>query len=467
MTATIRPYRENNPGFPGTVQVPASKSHTIRRLIIATLANGLTEIEQPLDSLDTRSCLSVCRGLGAEITEQPGLWTVRGIARKKTAQDDNCSPEVKHCDAGNSGTTLFFALAAAALGRTPVQFDGDEQLRKRDAGPLLEALSGLGASVKSAPGGCAPITVCGPWKGGRVSLPCPTSQYLSALLLAAPLAPAGLVTEIEVPLLNEKPYVEMTLSYLDSQEIPYKAARGFSYFCIPGGSAWTPFSGLVPGDFSSAANIASAAIISGESVTLLGLDPYDTQGDKVFFDFLSKMGCLVRWEENTIEQIPLGQSIDTGLLAIGQKPLELKTTEWRLTVARRGRLRGGKFDLNNTPDLLPVMAALACFARGDTALLNAASARLKESDRIKTMAEELGKLGVKCTEHPDGLVIHGTGEIPVTGKDIIKTDSRGDHRIAMALACIAPGCPVPMEISGAESVGVSYPGFLELLGAEL
>jgi 3-phosphoshikimate 1-carboxyvinyltransferase len=334
---------------------------------------------------------------------------------------------------GNSGTTLFLLLAAAALGSVPVRFDGDSQIRRRGAGPLLEALSALGAKVEAASGGCVPALVRGPWKGGRVSIPCPTSQYLSALLLAAPLAPAGTLTEIDVPLLNEKPYVEMTLAYLDTQGIPYEKGEDLSWFRVPGGASYRPMNGPVPGDFSSAAFPAAAAAIGGGPVTLLGLDPGDIQGDKAFFDVLARMGCQVNWNP----AVPA------------------------LTVSRSGSLRGGEFDLNSTPDMLPACAVVAAFARGDSSLVNAAHARIKETDRIAVMAAELAKLGVRVTERPDGLVIHGRGG-PVGGG---KVEGHGDHRIVMAFAAAALGASGPVEISGAESAAVTYPGFLELVGS--
>jgi 3-phosphoshikimate 1-carboxyvinyltransferase len=341
-------------------------------------------------------------------------------------------------DVGNSGTTLFLALSVAALGTEPVEFTGDEQIRRRSAGPLLEALAGLGARVEALGGnGCAPIIIQGPWKGGRVSLPCPTSQYLSSLLLAAPLAPAGTLTEIDVPLLNERPYVEMTLSYLDAQGVPYEAAGDFSFFRIPGGSSYKPQNGPVPGDFSSAAFPACAAVLAGGAagISLLGLDPEDRQGDKVFFDMLKKMGCDAAWTK--------------------------ESGQWTLRLSRNGPLGGGEFDLNATPDLLPVMAVLAAYARGDTALVNAAHARIKETDRIAVMAEELAKLGVRTREEPGGLLIHGGGGL--RGGAV---DSRGDHRIVMAFAAGALAASGPVEISAAESAAVTYPGFLELLDAE-
>jgi 3-phosphoshikimate 1-carboxyvinyltransferase len=454
VNAIIKPHR-----FSGTVRVPASKSHTIRRLLIAALAEGVSEIEYPLDSLDARSCVDACRALGAQITEHraaesvsPNLadgegkklvrWMVKGAGANFAAKTNINS------DVGNSGTTLFLALAVAALGKVPVRFDGDAQIRRRSAAPLLAALAGLGIQAESETGS-APIVIRGPWKGGSISIECPTSQYLSALLIAAPLAPPGTLTEINVPLLNEKPYVEMTLAYLDAQGISYEKQPDLSWFRIPGGGAYRPLSGPVPGDFSSAAFPAAAAAISGGPARLLGLDPKDSQGDKAFFDVLKAMGCDVRWED-----MDRSNTVADSIPAAGRGPI--------LRIERSGPLRGGQFDLNNTPDLLPACAVAAAFARGDTALVNVAHARIKETDRIAVMAAELGKLGVRVTERPDGLIVHGTALL--RGGEI---DGHGDHRIVMAFAAAALGASGPIKISGAESSSVTYPGFLELLNAEV
>jgi 3-phosphoshikimate 1-carboxyvinyltransferase len=435
---------------------------------MAAFTREVSEIRYPLDSLDARSCLAVCRALGAAAeeyrsadTQNPNppdargnrlvCWTLRGTGGSSAfaAPPSPASSGLPLLDVGNSGTTLFLALAFAALGSGPVGFTGDEQIRRRSAAPLLDALSGLGVRVSSAPGGCAPITLQGPWKGGRVRLPCPTSQYLSALLLAAPLAPAGTLTEIEVPLLNERPYVELTLSYLDAQGIPYEAAADFSQFRIPGGAVYKPMNGPVPGDFSSAAFPACAGAISGGTLTLLGLERDDPQGDKAFFDMLARMGCEVSWEKSAPPAVPGAAG----------------PPEWRLTLSRKGPLTGGEFDLNATPDLLPAMAVTAAFARGKTALVNVAHARIKETDRIAVMAEELGKRGIKTEERPDGLIIHGAGDRPGPAIRGGAADGHGDHRIVMALAAAALGASGPLEIKDAESAAVTYPGFLELLDA--
>jgi 3-phosphoshikimate 1-carboxyvinyltransferase len=150
---------------------------------------------------------------------------------------------------------------------------------------------------------------------------------------------------------------------------------------------------------------------------------------------LKQMGCMVRWQES-----PLG--------------------EWSVTVARGERLMSGTFDLNATPDLLPIMAVVASFAEGDTILNNVAHARLKETDRIAVMAQELGKLGIQCAERPDGLVIRGSR---MNGGKVL---GHKDHRIVMALAVGALGATDSIEITDAEAADVTYPGFLKLLEAE-
>ncbi|GHV89730.1 3-phosphoshikimate 1-carboxyvinyltransferase [Spirochaetia bacterium] len=490
MRTVITPHR-----FAGTFRVPASKSHSIRRLLIAALADGVSEIEYPLDSLDARSCVRVCRALGAEITEHRAVdaqcanpanergeklvrYTVRGIGFGSDAGGKNLKAPTLPLDVGNSGTTLFLALAIAALGSSPIGFDGDEQIRRRSAAPLLEALAGLGIRAESKNNnGCAPFVIQGPWRGGRVSLACPTSQYLSALLLAAPLAPAGVITEIDVPLLNERPYIEMTLSYLDAQGIRYETDSGFSWFRIPGGGSYKSMraygplsdkkdsmdaiasqvmSGPVPGDFSSAAFPGAAAAISGGPVTLLGLDPGDPQGDKAIFGMLEKMGAGVKWEK-------IGSS--SAKDAVSDESAGFAGTEWKLTVSRSGPLKGGEFDLNDTPDLLPIMAVLGCYAAGTTALVNVAHARIKETDRIAVMASVLGKLGADAEERPDGIIIHGNSNTAPLHSGTV--DGHGDHRVVMALAAAALGATGPVEITGAESAAVTYPGFLELLDGEM
>lgn len=406
----------------GSVRIPGSKSHTIRALLIASMAGGESLIRQPLDSSDTRSALELCRAFGAEIEGDADPWRVRGTGGRVRGA---------RIDVGNSGTALYLAAALAASSPEQVFFDGDDQIRRRSAGPLLEALRALGAEVaEEGRPGCAPFSVKGPMTGGTVSIECPTSQYLSALLLAAPLAPAGSVTEIHVPLLYERPYAEMTLRWLDEQGIAYRR-RELEWFEIPGGQRYRPFDRAIPADFSSATFFFCAAAVSGCSLTLEGLDLADSQGDKMVLPVLEEMGCDVR---------PSGRGIEI--------------------TAPEGGLRGGTFDLNAIPDALPALAAAACFARGETRLVNVPQARIKETDRIAVMAAELSALGADVSELPDGLVVRG-GDTPGLRGGAVR--GHGDHRVIMAASIAALGAEGPVTIDDDGAVAVTFPGFFHML----
>lgn len=408
----------------GTVRMPASKSHTIRALLIATLADGTSTLQNPLESGDTLSCLKVCSALGARVQKSNDFWLVEGTGLKLRIPDEPL-------DVGNSGTTLYLALATAALADQPITFTGDYQIQRRSAQPLLDALNALGARATSAKNnGCAPITVCGPMRGGAVSLPCPTSQYLSSLLLNCPLA--GGDTEVTVPLLNERPYIEMTLDWLARQHITVHNDQ-FRHFRIPGRQRYRAFVRDIPADFSSATFFLVAAAITPSDVELLGLDMNDTQGDKAVVTMLQQMGAKI---------------------TIGQDRIRV----------HGGDLRGTVLDLNATPDALPALAVAACCAQGETRLMNVAQARIKETDRIAVMTKELRALGADVEELPDGMVIRASklrGGV-VHGHD--------DHRVVMALAVAGLVASEPVIVEGADAMSVTFPAFLALmqhLGAEM
>ena len=402
----------------GAVRIPGSKSHTIRAVVIASLADGRSTILEPLDSLDTLACVRVCQGLGAEI-EAGREWVVKGTAGKPAVAGNVL-------DVMNSGTTLYVTLSTAALADGWSVFTGDDQIRARSAAPLLAALEGLGAQAFSTRGnGCSPIVVRGPLRGGRVAIACPTSQYLTSLLLNCPLADGD--AEIEVTKLNEQPYVEMTLAWLDEQGICYER-EGFNHFRVPGGQRYRAFRKEVPGDFSSATFFLCAAAVTGSELTLLGLDRHDTQGDKAVVEMLAAMGAEVDWQGGGVRI--------------------------------RGReLRGGEFDLNATPDALPAMAVTACFAQGETRLVNVPQARIKETDRIRVMREELTKMGARVEERPDGLVIQGGS---LRGAVV---DGHADHRVVMALAVAGLAAAGQTEITTAEAAAVTFPNFVQLMAS--
>jgi len=403
----------------GNLRIPASKSHTIRALLIASVAQKPSRIRHPLYSSDTLSCLNACRQLGARIEERDDGWEVlepipRGI-----------SGEI-HINVGNSGTSLYLLTAVAAALETKVHFDGDDQIRSRSAENLLNALNDLGAAVESSSGGCAPYSVQGPLKGGETSIECPTSQYLSALLLAAPLLSSPKKSiRIMVPLLMEQPYAEMTLQWMKERGIRWEQQEMKEFF-IRGGQNYTPFDLSIPADFSSATFFFCAAAITGSTLTLEGLDMKDSQGDKDVLLLLEKMGCSVSYEQRGIQI--------TG-----------------------GPLTGTVLDLNDMPDTLPALAVTACYAQGETRIVNVPQARMKETDRIAVMTAELRKMGAHIVETTDGMIIQGTD---LTGGQL---RGHGDHRVVMSLALASLGALGETTIDTAEAVDITYPGFFKQL----
>ncbi|HUU15627.1 MAG TPA: 3-phosphoshikimate 1-carboxyvinyltransferase [Sedimentisphaerales bacterium] len=413
----------------GTVVIPGSKSHTIRAVAIASLAAGESLIRNPLDSSDTQAAVTCYRALGAKIDiSDPKLWKVTGTGGEITTP-----PEV--IDVGNSGTTLRIAMGSAALaqpGRTTT-FTGDEQIQTRPVGPLLDALSELGAKCKSLKNnGKAPIEVTGKLTGGRTSIAATTSQYLSSLLLCTPLAPKD--TDIDVTLLNEPGYVQMTLDWLDKQQIKYdnqppgclaQPSRGCQ-FRIKGNQSYKAFDDTIPADFSSATFFLCAAAMSADEVTLFGLDFADSQPDKAVVDYLKAMGADINIESNSV-------------------------------TVKAAPLKGAELDMNKTPDALPAMAVTAAFAEGSTKLLNVPQARSKETDRIKCMAEELKKMDVDVEELPDGLIIAGSRPKPA------ELLGWADHRIVMALSLAGLNLDGQCTVDTAEAISVTFPSYVELM----
>ncbi len=409
----------------GEVRIPGSKSHTIRAVAIASLAAGESTIRAPLNSNDTCAAIDAYRALGADIEVRREAWVVGGTGGDVRAPEDVI-------DVRNSGVTLRTSMASCALLREGAAvLTGDEQIRRRPAGPLAASLNDLGASVRSTRGtGTAPFVVAGRLRGGETSIEAVTSQYLSALLVNCPLSDGD--TTIGVPLLNEAPYVEMTLDWLRQHGIDF-TQDDLREFRLPGGQQYRPVSRAIPADFSSATFFLGAGALGENDVVLRGLDMEDTQGDKAVVGFVQQMGARVSMEEGAIR-------------------------------VQAGELVGCELDLNATPDALPMLSVLGCLAEGTTRLVNVPQARVKESDRISVMAAELSKLGGQVEELEDGLVVHGSR---LKGREV---DGHGDHRVVMALA--VAGCAIPgtTTIRGAEAAAVTYPEFahhMASLGADL
>jgi 3-phosphoshikimate 1-carboxyvinyltransferase len=410
----------NKSRLTGKVTIPGSKSHTIRAVTIASLADGYSKISNPLISSDTLSSVNTYRGLGAMVDcSEPTVWKLTGTGGKIQVTKSII-------DVGNSGTTLNIAIGSASLAapEQTITLTGDQQTQSRPVGPLLDALNSLGARCRALRNnGKAPVQIKGQLTGGKTQIASHTSQYLSSLLLCTPLAPQ--TSEIEVSLLNEPGYVQMTLDWLNKQQIKYEN-QNFQKFIVAGGQKYQSIDCTIPADFSSATFFLCAAALYGDEVILNGLDFADSQPDKAVVDYLKQMGANIVVADNVV-------------------------------TIRASELHGAEIDMNKTPDALPSMAVVAAFADGQTKLLNVPQARQKETDRIKCMAEELKKLNVNVEELPDGLIINGGGAKAAT------LDGRGDHRIVMALSIAAMALEGNCSIDKAEAVSVTFPNYVKLM----
>lgn len=397
----------------GTVAVPGSKSHTIRG-IAAGLIGKVSVLHSPLVSDDTLSALHAAEAMGAKVTVAEDCWTIKGPGKRFHNPGNTL-------DLGNSGTGLRMLTAMAATQDFKIAFDGDNSLRTRLMAGLLDPLSQLGAKVESTGGKC-PLSVHGPIRGGRAKVDGVTSQFLTSLLFAAVTLDGDSIFELDY--LNEKSYVEITLGWLDFLNIRYEVSPDFLGFKVFGGQTIGSFDKVIPADFSTACFPLVAGAVAGGEVGIRNLDFSDLQGDKKVFDFLADMGAAVTRGADLV------------------------------TVCSTGKLKGGVFDLNLTPDALPIMAVAGCFAEGETRLVNVPQARFKETDRIAVMAKELGKMGADIAELPDGLVIRRSQLHGAT------VESHLDHRIAMSLAIAGLSAKGETLINDAEALSVTYPSFV-------
>lgn len=399
----------------GSINIPGSKSHTIRSLFLAGLAKGTSKIRNPLLSSDAVSGADVCRAFGSTFDLKEDSYIVNGIG---------ACPQVPEnvIDVGNSGTSLRLGLMTAALVEGHTVFTGDYQIRKRQIGPLVKAINNLGGTAFTTRGNeSAPVVIKGRATGGFTELDSVTSQYLSSILLNAPLLEKD--THINVTRLNEIPYVEITLWWLDKLGIKY-SHNSMKEFFIPGSQQYKPFESTIPGDFSTATFFMVQAAISGNELVLTNLDMSDPQGDKAVLGILQDMGADIKYDDKNI------------------------------TIKGKS-LKGREIDMNSIPDALPAMAVAACFAKGETRLVNVPQARLKETDRISVMCSELTKMGADISELPDGLVIR---ESKLCGTSVKGHD---DHRVVMSLAIAGLNCQGETIIDTAEAMNVTYPGFVE------
>ncbi len=400
----------------GEISIPTSKSHTIRSLLFALMAQGKSSIESPLPSPDTLAMLDAIRHLGAKVDMEKDTLIIEGVAGKIHAAED-----VIQC--GNSGQVLRFIGALAALSPSYTVLTGDLSIRhNRPVLPLLDAIQQLGGfAVSSRLDGYAPVIVRGPLKGGRATLSGEDSQPISGLLML------GAFTPLELNVINpgEKPWIALTLHWFDRLGIPYEN-NNFQHYKMKGTSHLKAFQYKVPGDFSSIAFPLAAALVTRSEVLLDNVDLGDVQGDKAILPALESMGA------------------------------QFESHGTQLAVKKSQNLQGIRMDINDFIDALPILAVVGCFAAGQTEIVNGAIARKKESDRIQSIASELKKMGAEIEEKEDGLIIRQSRL-----KGALNLQSHHDHRLAMALSVAALGADGESLIHGVECVNKSYPSFFQ------
>jgi 3-phosphoshikimate 1-carboxyvinyltransferase len=404
------------------LRVPGSKSITNRALLIAALASGESQLSGGLESDDTLAMIEGLSALGCQITLGPERWRVQG--RRGKLQRSAAAIQAR-----SSGTTARFLTAAAALANGPVVIDGSPRMRERPISDLTDALGRLGVRVDVlGQRGCPPVRVHGgAIPGGRAEIDARrSSQFVSAVLLAAPYARTDVVLEFAGGVLVSKPYVDLTLEvmrafgaeaeWIGAAALRVKAGRGYrgrEYAIEP--------------DASAAVYPLCAAAISGGRARVEGLRADSIQADLKVLDVLAVMGCEIQRGADFVEV---------------RGPM--------------GRLRGADVDMNEMPDAALAVAVVAAFAGGPSRLANIANLRIKETDRLHALETELRKLGAEATTTEDSLSIEPGRP---RGAEIETYD---DHRMAMSFALA--GLRIPgVSIRDPGCVRKTWPEYFEML----
>ena len=417
---TPRAIKPARPELDATIRVPGSKSVTNRALLLAGLASGRTVLRGALEAGDTDAFAAGLRALGVAVERSGDGIVVRG------AGGPFPSPEADVFCA-EAGTAARFLLAAAAAGEGAYRFDAAPQLRRRPLAGLLDALRAQGARTVPDGADSLPLTLlAGGLAGGSFHLPGDiSSQFVSALLLAAPLGRAAL--DLRVGGLVSRPYVTMTVRMMQDFGAVADRAAGDRFVVRPGAYAGRDYD--VEPDASTASYFFAAAAATGGSVQVLGLHRGRAlQGDVAFLDVLERMGCTVSDEQD-------------GVLVAGP-----------------GSLAGLTADMADISDTFMTLAALAPLAASPVTITGIGNVRLKESDRIAVMEENLGRTGVKTESGPDWLRV-----FPSDARGA-RIDPHGDHRIAMAFAVL--GLRVPgIVVENPDCVAKTCPSFFDLWSA--
>ncbi len=404
----------------GTVRLPGSKSISNRTLLLAAIASGTTHIRGLLDADDVDLMLGALRLLGVHVERRSGAESVEVRGAGGAFPVKRASLYL-----GNAGTAFRPLTAALALSKGEYVLDGAPRMRERPIGDLVDALRSLGADVRySGVEGFPPLaTAPAMIRVGNVTMRGDvSSQFLTAMLMALPIAGGGATIEIAGELIS-KPYIDITLELMQRFGVAVER-EGWERFRVPARSSYvSPGTIVVEGDASSASYFLAAGAIAGGPVRVQGIGRDSTQGDVAFADTLAAMGAKVSAGDDWIE------------------------------VRGSGHLAGIDADFNAIPDAAMTAAATALFAEGPTTLRNIGSWRVKETDRIAAMANELAKLGAVCEQGPDWLrVVPPHRLLPAT------IDTYDDHRMAMSLSLAALG-GVTVRINDPDCVRKTFPDY--------
>jgi len=398
----------------GSVEAPPSKSYTIRGLMCAALSQGESRITSPLSSDDTAAATTVLKQIGVSIQDEGDGWQVNGGCFRQPEGDLFC---------GDSAATLRFMSAICSLVPGKCRLTAGPSLSQRPVKTLINALKQLGVNCASD-GETAPVTVeGGGLKGGTAELPGDiSSQYISALLLIAPLADKGAVISLTTPL-RSQPYVLMTLDCLAAFGVEASYPPDMRKITVSR-QDYRPASYDVEGDWSSASYFLGLGALSGE-VTVENLNPRSRQGDKMIVDILTDMGAPVEINGSTV-------------------------------TVRKAHLNPVEADLSQCIDLLPTAAVLAAAADGESRFSGIERARIKESNRVAAVKDGLERMGIKVVEEQDKLTIIGAKPKGAT------INSHNDHRIAMAFGILGAAVGETI-IDDAECVSKTFPQFWDIL----
>ncbi len=419
-TLTLKPISK----IDGEINLPGSKSLSNRALLLAALAQGTTKITNLLESDDTRHMLNALKQLGIKYTlsEDKTQCTVEGNAGSISSE------KVQELFLGNAGTAMRPLCAALCLGEGSYLLTGEPRMKERPIGHLVDALREAGANIMYKENeGYPPLQIeANGLNGGEVKIEgAISSQFLTALLLAAPMAKEDMTISIIGELVS-KPYIDITLHIMKDFGVEV-LNENYETFTIKGGQTYKAVdSFMVEGDASSASYFLAAAAIKGGTVKVTGIGKNSIQGDVAFADVLEKMGAKVEWGDDFVS-------------------------------VTKGELNPIDMDFNHIPDAAMTIATTALFAKGTTTLRNIYNWRVKETDRLFAMATELRKVGAEVEEGEDYLKI--------TPPNVLKhadIDTYDDHRMAMCFSLLALDS-ASITINEPECTAKTFPTYFDVL----